>query len=235
MNHERHLAYLQAMGIQPWRLKNAPPAEIIAEAPCPAAIEVEPVKIIEQPKAQAMTWQQLTSEIQNCQQCPRSKTRQQALLGFGDPQAKLLIIAEPPDQEEDQQNAYFIGDNGTLLNNILLALNLKREQVYITPCLKCAEAEPKKTFERVEPCQNWLKNQIELIRPNCILILGKVACQQVLKADKKEKMLMLRERKETSYLDIPVIISYHPRYLLKRPTQKFHTWADLQGVFNYIV
>ncbi len=206
----RRLAYLNALGIQPWVLKETKQME--------ENIVASPVEIKD--------WDELNQAIQSCQNCPRFASRQQAITGFGATQADLMIISEPPSFEEDQKKAYFIGESGQLLTNMLFAIGLNRNQVFITPCLKCANDELKRT-EKTEACQHWLKMQINFIQPRSILVLGQIAANQFL--DCSEKISILRQQSH-QFQDIPVITTYHPKYLLKRPSAKAEVWIDLQKI-----
>ena len=143
------------------------------------------------------------------------------------PGDEWLVIGEAPGAEEDRQGEPFVGRAGQLLNSMLLAIGLSREQVYIANILKCRppnNRDPRPEEERA--CRDYLERQIRLIRPKIILAVGRIAAQNLMKVDTPIGKMRGRTY---SYQDtgIPVVITYHPAYLLRSPLEKRKAWQDL--------
>lgn len=230
--NELHKRYLHAMGIQTWELRQAEspvPLDKKKSIPSDAAadiIEIErPLKI---PAISEMGWERLQETVLACQKCVLHETRTQAVFGVGDHHAHWMIIGEAPGADEDRQGEPFVGRAGQLLNNMLLALGLKREEVYIANVLKCrppGNRDPKS--EEVEQCEKYLERQVELIKPKIILAVGRIAAQNLLKTDNS----LARLRNQAFHygsLEIPLVVTYHPAYLLRSPSEKRKAWQDLQ-------
>lgn len=169
----------------------------------------------------------LARTVQACQRCALHQTRTQTVFGVGDPQAELMIIGEAPGADEDRQGEPFVGRAGQLLNEMLKGIGLSREQVYIANILKCRppnNRDPRP--EEAAECSEYLLAQIRLIRPKVILALGRVAAQRLLKTD----MALGRMRgKRHNHADsgVPLVVTYHPAYLLRTPADKRKAWEDL--------
>lgn len=173
-----------------------------------------------------MDWQRLQQCVQNCQACPLSQTRAQTVFGVGDVGADWMFVGEAPGADEDRQGEPFMGQAGKLLDNMLAAIKLKRGQhVYITNVLKCRPPENRDPHvEEVMQCELYLKRQVELIQPKLIIALGKVAAQTLLKSDVNVSSMRGQLH---DYHDVPVIVTYHPAYLLRNPADKAKVWEDL--------
>ncbi len=175
-------------------------------------------------------WHQLQTAAINCQQCGLYNKRTQIVFGEGAQNAKLMIIGDAPKEEEDVQGRPFMAKSGLLLSNMLMAIGLNRADVYLTNSLKCRppnHRDPKKMESTA--CYGYLKRQIELIQPKLILIVGRIASQHLLKTT--EPLARLRGRThKIPELDIPVIVTYHPAYLLRQPRDKYKSWQDLKLV-----
>lgn len=173
-----------------------------------------------------MDWQRLQQCVQNCQACSLAQTRTQAVFGVGDPHADWLLIGEAPGADEDVQGEPFVGQAGKLLDNMLAAIQLRRgHHVYIANVLKCHPPENREPHgEEVAKCERYLKRQVELIQPKLIVALGKVAAQTLLKSE--ETVSNMRGQLH-DYHDIPVIVTYHPAYLLRNLADKAKAWEDL--------
>ena len=173
-------------------------------------------------------WQQLQTTAINCQQCELYNKRTQIVFDEGARNATWMIIGDAPKEEEDTQGRPFMDRSGLLLDNMLLAIGLERSAVYLTNTLKCRppnNRDPK--IAESNACYGYLKRQIQLVNPSIILVVGRIAAQRLLKT--KEPLVRLRGRTHTiSGLDIPVIVSYHPRYLLRQPRDKYKAWQDLK-------
>jgi DNA polymerase len=173
-----------------------------------------------------LDWQGLQSCVANCQACSLSRTRTQTVFGVGDPAAEWLIVGEAPGAEEDKRGEPFVGQAGQLLDNMLGAIQLKRGQnVYIANVLKCRPPQNRDPQgEEVQQCDPFLKRQVELIKPKLILALGKFAAQSLLNS---EATIGSMRGRLHAYNGVPVIVTYHPAYLLRNLMDKAKAWEDL--------
>jgi uracil-DNA glycosylase family 4 len=179
----------------------------------------------------------------NCQRCKLAKLgRKQIVFGTGDAQAKLMFIGEGPGADEDEQGLPFVGRAGQLLNNMIVAMGLKREQVYIANIVKC-RPPGNRTPERDEcdTCSPFLMRQIRVVQPKVIVALGATAAKNLLGMN--DSMAALRGRfydfsPKGSMTDAPfdckLAVTYHPAFLLRDPRQKKETWKDLQMVMKFL-
>ncbi|MCB1768192.1 MAG: uracil-DNA glycosylase [Candidatus Competibacteraceae bacterium] len=175
-----------------------------------------------------MDWEDLTTEARQCTACELCGTRTQVVFGVGDCQAEWLVIGEAPGADEDRQGEPFVGRAGKLLNPMLLAIGLKREQVYIANILKCRPPDNREpTPMEAAKCRPFLQRQIELIRPRIILAVGRVAAQNLLETDTQIGKLRGRVHR-FGPTRIPVVVTYHPAYLLRSPREKRKAWDDLR-------
>lgn len=178
-------------------------------------------------------WTSLEVTAKNCTLCDLCKTRTQVVFGVGDKHAKLMVIGEGPGENEDKQGEPFVGAAGQLLNKILAAIQLSREQVYIANVVKCRppnNREPKSI--EVESCTPYLKQQIALIQPKLIVALGRVAAHFLLNTE----TALGKMRGETyQYEKIPLMVTYHPAYLLRNPDDKKKAWEDWQKIRDFLL
>ncbi|MGH8741682.1 MAG: uracil-DNA glycosylase, partial [Burkholderiales bacterium] len=169
---------------------------------------------------------ELKQAVQGCVSCGLHKSRTQTVFGVGDEQADWLLIGEAPGAEEDRLGDPFVGQAGKLLDNMLAAIGLSRgENVYIANVLKCrppANRNPEP--EEVEKCSAHLRGQIELIGPKLILAMGRFAAQALLDTD--ASIASLRGRVHAC-AGVPLIVTYHPAYLLRSLPDKAKAWEDL--------
>jgi len=171
-------------------------------------------------------WDSLSQAVVSCTACKLHQTRTQGVLGVGDRHAEWLIVGEAPGADEDAQGEPFVGQAGKLLDAMLAAIGLKRgENVYITNVLKSRppgnrNPEP----DEIAACLPYLLSQIELIRPKIILALGRFAAQNLLQTD--ETIGRLRGRVHR-FQGIPLVVTYHPAYLLRNLPDKARAWEDL--------
>ena len=223
---------LAEMGITPlWRARAAAPAgfpgEQVAAAPAMAAAPVATAVTVQEAVAvDALDWLGLAAAVANCKACQLCEQRRQAVLGVGDLDPDWLFIGEGPGAEEDVKGEPFVGQAGKLLDNMLAALGLARgNKVYIGNAVKC-RPPGNRTPEAAEmaACRPWLERQIALLRPRVIVLLGKAAVHSLLHDDKS--LASLRGRR-FEYLGIPVIVTYHPAYLLRNLPEKAKAWEDL--------
>jgi DNA polymerase len=231
----RREAILAEMGLAPvWRLrrKAAQPSEdmpppVAAGAPSepgPAlalsAAESREAKIL------AMDWIELKKAVPACTACGLDKTRTQTVLGVGDEQAEWLLVGEAPGSEEDRLGEPFVGQAGKLLDNMLAAIDLKRgRNVYIANVLKCRPPGNRNPEPgEVAKCTPYLLRQIALIRPKLIVAMGRFAAQTLLNSDATIASLRGRVHR---YAGVPLVVTYHPAYLLRNLPDKSKAWADL--------
>jgi uracil-DNA glycosylase len=170
-------------------------------------------------------WNKLETEVKNCRRCRLCDQRTQTVFGVGDRQADLLFIGEAPGEQEDLCGEPFVGPAGKLLDNMLQAIGKERGKgIYIANVLKCRPPFNRNPhIEEIEPCEPFLLQQINLIKPKLIVLLGKFAAQSVLRSD----LTIARLRKTLhQYQGIPVIVTYHPAYLLRNLVDKSKAWED---------
>ena len=173
-----------------------------------------------------MEWDQLAQTVAQCRACGLCNGRRNTVFGTGDRQADWLIVGEAPGENEDLQGEPFVGQAGQLLDNMLKALGLNRRQkVYIANVLKCRppgnrNPEP----EEVAQCEPFLRRQVQLLQPRIILAMGRFAVQALLQSN--EPIGKLRGQVHR-YNGVPVVVTYHPAYLLRNLPEKAKAWADL--------
>ena len=170
--------------------------------------------------------EKLDSAISKCVRCGLGATRKNFVFGVGNPNAKLVLIGEAPGADEDDQGEPFVGRAGQLLNKILAAVELRREDVYICNILKCRPPNNRDPLpEEAEACEPYLKKQLEIIKPKIILCLGRIAGQTLLKTN----ATLTELRKSTyEYEGIKVLVTFHPAALLRNPNWKRPAWEDVQ-------
>ena len=166
--------------------------------------------------------------IKKCKKCNLHKTRQNTVFGEGDPDSNIMIIGEAPGREEDEAGRPFVGRAGKLLNEFLKSIDLNRDSVFIANTIKCRPPENRdpETAE-INACSNYLDQQINFIKPKVLVLLGKVAANRLLGEDMPMSELRLKKFFIDKY-DIPIIVFYHPAYILRSPSQKKKVWDDLQ-------
>jgi DNA polymerase len=164
--------------------------------------------------------------VRECRLCGLCETRTQTVFGVGDRQARLMVVGEAPGAEEDRQGEPFVGRAGLLLNSMLRAAGFERGQVYIANVLKCRPPHNRDpSGEETERCLPYLRRQIELVAPSVILCVGRIAAQRLLGTE----MPLARLRGRVHDLDgVPVVVTYHPAYLLRSPGEKRKSWDDLK-------
>ena len=171
-------------------------------------------------------WDELERAVKSCTLCPLHKTRTQGVFGVGNRNAQWMVIGEAPGADEDRQGEPFVGRAGQLLNSMLKAIGLAREQVFIANILKSRppnNRDPRP--EEVRACMPYLFRQIELVNPQLILCVGRIAAQTLLETD--TPIGKLRGQLHRIAGNRPMIVTYHPAYLLRSPGEKRKSWADL--------
>ena len=171
---------------------------------------------------------QLKTAVVACQQCELYGTRTQTVFGEGKVKATWMIISDAPREEDDAKGKPFLGLSGVLLDNMLAAVGLDRSLIYIAHTVKCRppnNRDPKKKESKA--CSAYLMRQIQLINPRVILIVGRIAVQRLLQTTEPIARLRGRTHKIEG-INIPVVVSYHPAYLLRLPRNKYKSWEDLK-------
>lgn len=171
---------------------------------------------------------EVAKEVAGCQRCPLYRTRTQAVFGDGDPEAKLVFVGEAPGRDEDQQGKPFVGAAGQLLNKMIKAMGLTREDVYICNVLKSRPPGNRTPLpEEIEACLPFLHAQLEIINPQVICVLGSVAAKALI----GPHVSIMKIRGEVrDYRGIPLVPTFHPAYLLRNPDAKRLAWEDLKRV-----
>jgi uracil-DNA glycosylase len=172
-----------------------------------------------------MQWDALTGAAAECRACPLGGGRRNAILGAGDLRAEWLVVGDPPREDEDQQGEPFVGEAGQLLDNMLKALGLNRQQqVYLTNVVKCRPVGRNPEPPELAQCDTFLRRQVQLLQPRIILAMGRFAVQALLGTG--EPIGKLRGRIHR-YQGVPVVATYHPSYLLRHLADKAKAWEDL--------
>lgn len=209
-------AYLEALGIDVWALRGS------AVDDNPATAEDAPLQ-----ESELFNWPELRDKVAACTLCSLHKTRTQTVFGVGSESADWMIIGEAPGAEEDRRGEPFVGRAGKLLDEMLRSVGLARDAVFIANMLKCRPPQNRDpTVDEAAVCRSYLDRQIALLAPKLILAVGRIAAQHLLQTDAP----LGRLRGQKHYLNdgqLPVVVTYHPAYLLRSPTQKRKAWQDL--------
>lgn len=246
----RQRAMLAEMGVRVWAPKPRPatvaavplppaaaspvavrPAAPSTRAPSPAVAEaVVDMRPSRAGSVNAMDWATLRETVAGCEACGLCKSRKNTVFGVGDEQADWMIVGEAPGENEDLRGEPFVGAAGELLDNMLHAVGRSRtgqraQGAFIANVLKCRPPANRNPLpEEVVQCEPYLARQVALVKPRVIVAMGRFAVQALLKTT--EPIGRLRGRVH-HYEGVPVIVSYHPAYLLRTPTDKGKAWADL--------
>ncbi|WP_347986986.1 uracil-DNA glycosylase [Methylomonas sp. AM2-LC] len=254
MDNATRLHYLEAMGITIWVPRQRPIASeaeaMQSEAlQNPVSQDVDYLQSVDQLAIQAEhidlvgnhfnarsvphdtlsfnnDWQTLQQQVAACQQCSLCETRTQTVFGVGNRHADWMLIGEAPGQNEDLQGEPFVGKAGQLLTEMLRAIGLRREEVYIANMLKCRPPNNRDPLPtEVQACHAFLQQQIILLQPKLILAVGRIAAQNLLNS--KQTLSSLRGIRHQLH-NIPLIVIPHPAYLLRSLLEKAKAWEDLQ-------
>jgi DNA polymerase len=238
--------YLEALGIELWKTRRRPAvAAAVVTASVAAGIEVAapdaavvgsaaPMLAPAEPatdaaaRAPAAAWEALRSQVSRCTRCELCQTRTQTVFGVGNQRAELLVIGEAPGADEDRQGEPFVGRAGQLLNSMLRAMGHPRESVYIANVLKCrppGNRDPKPA--EVACCLPYLQQQVDMIQPRLMLAVGRIAAQNLLATDTPIGRLRGHVHRFGARAT-PLIVTYHPAYLLRSPSEKRKAWIDLK-------
>ena len=248
---ERQQQMLLAMGLRVWvteTLANSPAvAEVVVQAPEPASLPAPPPALsVQEPPPPAipddaralhiksLDWTALREAVAACRACGLCESRRQTVFGVGHAQAHWMVVGEAPGEQEDREGEPFVGASGQLLDNMLRALSLTRStegdtpparRVYIANTLKCRPPRNRNpAMAEMAACEPFLKRQIELVRPRVILAMGRFAVQMLL--DTQEPVGKLRAQVHR-YQGVPLVVTYHPAYLLRNLVDKARAWEDL--------
>ena len=233
----RRAAYLQALGIDQWVARPPDTPGVSGAAPGAAerlpearAVPPQPTTSRDSPiEPNAQAWARLQEEVRVCTRCALHQTRTQAVFGVGNPEADWMVIGEAPGAEEDRRGEPFVGRAGQLLDAMLRAIGLSREtNVYIANILKSrppGNRDPRP--EEIAACLPYLHRQIALVRPRLLLAVGRIAAQNLLQTDLPLGRLRGRVH-PYGELNVPLVVTYHPAYLLRSPADKRKAWEDLK-------
>lgn len=229
MDEATRLHYLKLMGVDVWQPRFAPvlsaaeltmPTEELDICDVETLASIEPVMDIEQ------QWQILKTEVSQCTLCDLCKTRTQTVFGTGNKNADWLIIGEAPGQQEDEQGEPFVGVAGQLLTEMLRAMGLSRDEVFIANILKCRPPNNRDPHvDEIKHCEDYLLRQMNLIKPKIILAVGRIAAHTLLNTTTSLGKL---RGVVHDYQGIPLVVVYHPAYLLRSLSEKRKAWQDLQ-------
>jgi uracil-DNA glycosylase len=224
--------YLKEIGIPVWRLRaaSAEPSTVPTQRSEPAVGAPAPRRIEPLPSivpTGAAPWAELEAAVRGCTRCTLHKSRTQTVFGVGRRDAQLLVIGEAPGADEDRQGEPFVGRAGQLLNAMLRAIGLPRSEVFIANILKCrppGNRDPQP--DEAASCTPYLSQQIALVQPRVLLAVGRIASQWLLQTD--TPIGRLRGRVQSyGERNTPLVVTYHPAYLLRSPLDKAKAWTDL--------
>lgn len=221
------MARMRALNIERYQLRGREaPEETVADDAQPSI--VEPAITITAPPVDSLTWAALPDAVEACRACELGASRTRSVFGVGAASANWMIVGEAPGAEEDREGEPFVGRAGQLLNEMLTAIGLVRESVFISNVLKCRPPNNRDPAAgELAACRHFLDAQIAHIKPRMILIVGRIAAQALL--DTKAPLGRLRgQAHKLSDFDVPVVVTYHPAFLLRSPTQKAKAWQDLK-------
>ena len=233
MNGIRQQQYLKQIGVTVWEERRSTHKEKEDEI---KLVGFDAIKISEDNKYTETELDKnlnyLSNQVAICNLCELHKCRKNTVFGVGDNNADWLVIGEAPGVDEDLKGEPFVGRAGKLLNSMLFSVGVQREDIFITNILKCRppkNRDPKP--DEAKACEKYLRQQIKLINPKIILALGRIAAQNLLKST-----IPIGKMRGNSYqypdYDLPVVVTYHPAYLLRSPSEKRKVWEDLKFAQN---
>lgn len=223
MDKNSQLYYLKLLGVTAWERRNNIHDQ---------NVDISMKRNSTEKPVSELTWEELEARVAKCKLCELYKTRTQTVFGVGKRNADLMIIGEAPGANEDRQGEPFVGRAGRLLNSMLHAIGLSREEVYIANILKSRPPNNRDPSpEEVAACTPYLQRQIALVKPRLLLAVGRIAAHHLLASNLP--MGQLRGQ-DFNYDDIPLIITYHPAYLLRSPREKRKAWEDMKRVAKFL-
>jgi len=232
---EQQLAMLREMGIRQWAPLGEPPPVAAAVIEIPAAAQAVQVVPLQASPVSALDWPALRDAVAACTACKLCESRRQTVFGVGNERAHWMLVGEAPGEQEDRQGEPFVGKSGQLLDNMLRAIGLTRltggeapdpaHQVYIANTLKCRPPGNRNPQpDELAKCEAFLIRQVQLLQPKIIVAMGAFAVQSLLRTS--EPVGKLRGRVHR-YQGVPLIVTYHPAYLLRNLVDKAKAWDDL--------
>jgi len=227
----RKLAYLKAIGIPTWTERATSAAlpaekEVLSEVNQLAQSHPEDEKIASQ-------WARLRQQVASCEACVLHQSRTQTVFGVGNTRARVVIIGEAPGQEEDRRGEPFVGRAGKLLDKMLAAVGFSREEVFIMNILKCRPPQNRDPRpEEMSACSGYLNAQLTLLQPKLLLAVGRIAAHHLLSCDTVLRRLRGKWHRHSSGL--PLLVTYHPAYLLRNPRDKPKSYEDLLMVLTQL-
>lgn len=224
---EQAVAMAPAEGAPSPAAAQAPRASAAQHLPQPVADRVAEAAL---PSIETMDWATLEAAVAQCERCTLSASRTRTVCGVGHRQARLMLVGEAPGRDEDLQGEPFVGRAGQLLDQMLRAIGLGRDAVFITNILKCRPPGNRDPMpEEIARCRGYLMRQIALVQPALLLAVGRICAQTLL--DTQQPIGRLRGVWHTMpETGLPVLVTYHPAYLLRQPSEKRKSWEDLKRV-----
>lgn len=229
-------SYLKAMGVVQWRLRGdisregaevVPDHDAASESSPRAAPEPASTGMPSDDGIGGLDWNALQQTVAACTRCELHRTRTQTVFGVGSREAEWMLVGEAPGAEEDRRGEPFVGRAGKLLDAMLASVGLARDQVYIANVLKCRPPNNRDPHgEEVQQCGAYLLRQIDLVRPRLLIAMGRFAAQSLLNTTRPIGKLR-GEVFEHAASGIPLVVTYHPAYLLRNPIDKRKAWQDL--------
>lgn len=224
---QQRRAALAAMGIVEWVPRSQSPDQPTQEGEEPQQLDVAGETPVPMEGIETFDWTALEHAVTACRRCTLHQGRTRTVFGVGNRDAAWMIVGEAPGQEEDRKGEPFVGRAGQLLNAMLLALGEPRERVFIANILKCRPPNNRDpSAEESAACAPYLARQIALVAPRIILCVGRIAAQNLLGTTTPIGKLR-GQRHAWGPSQIPVIVTYHPAYLLRAPAEKRRAWQDL--------
>ena len=251
MDEARRRQYLQALGVELWQRRGTEARPVVETAPAPAAEHLSedellaqldaPVKtkpgtesVVSAPEVGGLDWDALASSVKACEVCRLRAGCTQTVFGVGVREAKLMVIGEGPGADEDRIGEPFVGRAGQLLDAMLFAINHSRKPegaqqgVFIANVVKCRPPNNRDPQpDEAAACAPYLRRQIELVQPRLILAVGRIAAQNLLATDEPIGKLRGRVHRYGEQ-GVPLLVTYHPAYLLRSPREKARAWDDLK-------
>jgi DNA polymerase len=228
VNRRQQIEYLQTMGIRKWVARDEPAQTGKMPPVVPSVAQPGCERHRDELPVAELDWSELQQRVESCTRCRLHENRTRTVFGTGNRAADWLIIGEAPGRDEDREGEPFVGRAGKLLTEMLFAAGYQRKDVYIANILKCRPPNNRDPSpEEVACCHDYLARQVELIQPALILAVGRVAAHNLLQSDQQVGRLRGRMHRYGER-QIPLIVTYHPAYLLRSPLEKRKVWDDLK-------
>ena len=240
MDPARRLRYLQALDVEPWRLRSGEAQGLAAAPAAPGVVAAAPAAVAAPVTAHTLgvggnSWEALQAAVAACRNCRLCETRTNTVFGVGPLGAPLMVVGEGPGADEDAQGEPFVGRAGKLLDEMLRAIGRsRRSDTFIANVVKCRPPGNREPAEdEAEACRGFLEQQLRLVKPKLIVALGRVAAQRLLATDTP-----IGKMRGQSYHwgpdATPLMVTYHPAYLLRNPADKAKSWEDLKRIHRFL-